>query len=270
MEGGYSYVSSIDRKWRGSIDKAHKTAGAFGYNLYKDGDTIYSVNARRFEEFKKNNILSSYMSNIMALEHGRIYAKRNGTNKRLDTVFTNMPSSLLKIIKEDNDLVEIDLKNSQMAIHSHMMVLDKGFDNLEEDEKLFVRLSREGMVYDYASKKLGISRGEAKKGFFQILFNKAGIKTEQKEQLLKIFPNVINNIDNYKKACGYKNFSVSLQKKESEIFISKVYPLLDKGLDLVFTKHDSFIVRSEDKEKALQIIDRVFEKLGFKGKLSIE
>lgn len=270
LEGGYSYISSIDRKWRGSIEKAHRTAGSYGYDLYRDGDTIYSSSEKRFEEFKKKNILESYMSDIMALEQGKLYAKRNSTNKRLDTVFTNLPSNLLNIIKKDNDLVEIDLKNSQMAMYSHILVEEKGYENLLEDEKLFVDLSRKGEVYDYASQELGISRGEAKKGFFQILFNKAGINTVQKERLREIFPNIIKNIDNYKKACGYKKFSVSLQKKESEIFISKIYPLLDRSLDLVFTKHDSFIVRREDQERAIDIIEGLFKKISFQGKLSIE
>jgi len=47
------------------------------------------------------------------------YFKRNKTNRRLDTNFTNLKSELRKFIK--NDLVEIDLKNAQPFLFSMMI-----------------------------------------------------------------------------------------------------------------------------------------------------
>ena len=83
----------------------------------------------------------------------------------------------------------------------------------------------------------------------------------------EMFPSVMKYVDTFKKENGSNQFSISLQKKEAEIFIDNLYPKVRKRKLFCLTKHDSLIVRREDEAEVRQIIKEYFNEIGFKAHL---
>ena len=69
-----------------------------------------------------------------------------------------------------------------------------------------------------------------------------------------LFPSVVNWINNYKKVNGDNEFCVMLQKIESDLFIDNIFLKLKNHGLMVFSKHDSFLVKEEDLAASLEII----------------
>src|SRR5690606_29763693 len=119
-----------------------------------------------------------------------------------------------------NDLVQLDLCNSQFAILSHYLE-DRLCTN---DFKAFREQSYNGRLYEYVQEELTLkNREEAKKVTFELMFSKEDLNTERKERLKKLFPTVVNFVDTFKADNGYNNFSIMLQKIESDIFIDGLW-----------------------------------------------
>lgn len=251
-----------------SVKSAQTSAKSQGAFLFKDDNSYYITTKSFFEQWKKNEIYNSYANCIERLRAGDFKASRNTTNNRLDTNFTNMPSVFVKQIMSDNNLVQVDLANSQFALLAYKIEKEGELDT--EDFSLFKDLAYKGKLYDYMADKKGTDRKTAKKGFFEILFDKAGKNSEEKEALRREFPSVVEYTDKYKKTNGYKSFSISLQKQEAEIFIDGVKPIIDQEVGFNLTKHDAVIVKKQDLEKTKNIINRYFEDINFKGKMVTE
>jgi hypothetical protein len=75
-------------------------------------------------------------------------------------------------------------------------------------------------------------------------------------------------IDRFKEKYGDKNFSVTLQKIESRIFIDNMLPLLQKRGIVCITKHDCLIVKESDYEKAERTISSYFRSIRLYGTFS--
>lgn len=239
-----------------------------GELLFKDKDSYYVGTLEQFRDYKKHNMTVSYSETLNALKTSDFYAKRNGNNNRLDTNFTNMPNFMLDIIKEDNNLISLDLANSQLSILAY--ILENSNIKDKEDFLRFKKDCYSGEIYDKVSEMLNISRKESKVGFFEVLFGKVGTEYRFKNLLKELYPNVIEWTDKYKKENTYKCLAKLLQKKESEMFIDNIYEkLLEKGI-LVLTKHDSVIVKEEDEELVRNEIENYFKTIGFKGKMKKE
>ena len=262
-----TFLTSGTKKWmtrKGAQDIAdfnHET-------LIQDKKNFYIGGREQFIEYKKRNMLNSYIDAIERLREGDVYAKRNGTNGRLDTNFTNLPTFLMKEIMRQNDLVSIDLANSQFAILAHKME-KQGIDS--EDFTRFKDAAYNGTLYDDATQLLGYNeRIDTKTGFFETIFSKSTTKSKSKDKLLSVYPTVMQYIDDVKNAGKYTDLSIGLQSEEAVIFIDGAYPLLKKQLSFVTPKHDSFIVRRAEAEQALKIVQEYFDEIGFKGKMVIE
>lgn len=259
-----TFLTSGRKKW--ITKKKANSIAKFNYeSLIKDGKNYYIGGKEQFLEYKKRNMLYSYMDSIERLKEGDLYAKRNATNGRLDTNFTNMPSFLLKEIMNQNNLVSIDLANSQFAILAYKMEKE-GYDST--DFRRFKESAYNGKLYNEATELLGYDdRDETKTGFFESIFSKSSTKTVRKEKLFKLYPTVMEYIDKVKTEGNYKDLSIGLQREESNIFIDQLYPLLKQEMKIVLTKHDSFIVKEDQVEKALIIINNHFKRINFKGKM---
>jgi hypothetical protein len=258
----------------------------------KKKNKYYSYDFQDFIVSKKSAVERYYLETILKLVNKKVYATRNKTNFRVDTNMTNCPSLLLEQIMSDNNLCQIDMSNAQFAILANNIatknLMIPHFDDVPKNKKATVRkrenelidelelllkssdfikfidLASNGNLYTEIQKELGFdSRGEAKKIMFQILFSSEKVKNDLKVKLVKMFPNVIAYIDNYKKCYGYKNFSIGLQKRESEIFIDEIYMKLKKANIKTITRHDSFIVNFEDEIRALEIINKSLKNINF-------
>lgn len=248
---------SNDSDWRKKSD-AILEAKNKGKILIQDNKKFVIMTEEEFLYKKKTDILLSHTSIIRKLERGEIYSSRNSTNNRLDTNFTSMPSYMLKEIMDQNGLVEIDLCNSQMAI------LTLVSDLKTEDYELFKEQALSCNIYEYIQQELDLkTRSEAKEVCFSVLFSSHKNRGINNEGFKKLFPTLMSWIEDYKKEKGSNQFSIMLQKKESEIFIDNLYQrIINEGL-LVFSKHDSFIVRKEDESQVRDIMEQYFNEIDF-------
>ena len=226
--------------------------------------TIFATDLYKFVYNKKHEITENYLEALINLDEKNFYASRNETNNRLDTNLTNFPSILLEVLLEDNNLVEIDLCNSQFAIFSHLIPKEV----VGEDVDLFKTLSQECELYPYLQEKMALSsRKEAKIVCFEICFSSHKNHSQYVTEMRKLFPNVMRWVDDFKKQNGDNQFAIMLQKKEAEIFIDNLYPMIREQDIFCLTKHDSLIVKAEDEYKVRNIIEEYFEEINFKAVL---
>jgi hypothetical protein len=238
-----------------------------GQQLVLDNRVYKIVEPISFMNSKIATTAFYYRNTIERLIGQTIDAKRNNTNQRLDTNFTNMASELVNEICKQNNLVQIDLSNSQFSILS--MVLSKELKS--DDYKLFKELTSRGRLYDYIQYKLGLKTTKrAKQLMFAIMFSSYRMSNPIKKKIKELFPTVIDWVDNYKKKHGDNQFSIMLQKIESEIFIDKIYHQVKKRNWFCFTKHDSLIVQKDYVEQVLSLMEHVLEQVGVEYRLKIE
>lgn len=253
-----------DRKYWMTKEQALEKSEKLKKTLIQDGDKFYIINQIDFITRKKNSVLISYNDAINKMSNKKFYGKRNPTNNRLDTNMTNMAKVLTNYICEKNKLSQFDLMNAQFAILSDY--LEDKLNTL--DFQIFKEQSYNGTLYEYIMEKLNIkSRLEAKKMMFELMFSKEDYSTPLKNKLSKIFPSVVKIVDEYKKQHGYNNFSIMLQKKESEIFIDGLWKNIKKKKIFCTPKHDCLVVREKDADKVEEIVREYFEKIGFKGRI---
>jgi hypothetical protein len=208
-----------------SRDKAIQLAKERNELLIEDNGKFYICDTFFFNLRKKMAMHMSYKSSIDKMEKGIYFANRNNTNFRLDTNITNMPSSFTDMICKDNGLIQLDLCNAQFAILS--AELEGKLST--KDFEVFKRHSYEGSLYNYIKRELKTeTEKEAKTIMFELMFSKEGLNSPKKVVLKKLFPSVVSEVDKYKKETNYTDFSIMLQKKESEIFIDGLWSKLKK------------------------------------------
>ncbi|MFA6151040.1 MAG: hypothetical protein WC716_06960 [Chitinophagaceae bacterium] len=239
-----------------------------GLTLIQDKDKYYIDDLDRYVETKKRNIELSYKTSISALKK-RIYSvNRNKTNRRLDSVFTSMCKHTFDIIKVDNDLIEIDLVNSQYAIFANWLMQEDCYK--ETDVREFCSLAINGGLYEYIVEQLKLDdRKNAKKIMMTIAFSSWKTNSINKVSFKKVFPTVYDFIHAYNKNTK-DGFAVELQNKESGIFIDGIMPiLLDRGF-FFLTKHDSLVIRNEDKEAVVNIVKTYFDLISLKSSIKVD
>lgn len=254
------------KKYRINREKALKECVLHNRSLIQDGDTIVLQNEQEFLREKRCFMYASYLNSIHRLANKYTFSHRNSTNNRMDHNLTNFPNELLKKIMVDNQLVQLDLRNSQFAILGH--ILKPHISEDKPDIKIFTELASKGKLYEYIMEQLNYSkRSEAKSATMSLFFSSRKNKSQKVKDLKKIMPNVVEFINDYKKEHGDKAFSIMLQRKESEIFIDGI---LKRALTLGYfciPKHDSLLIRKQDKEDIRKIMEDYFKEIFFEGVL---
>jgi hypothetical protein len=234
--------------------------------LIKDNNVYKAVYPSQFLFDKKATMKMYYKNSIDRLRNNSLDAKRNKTNKRLDTNLTNMASILVDAICLQNDLIQIDLSNSQFVLLTN--ILERHLNTV--DFKLFKELSVSGNLYDYIANKLGLKNAKNGKSLmFEVMFSSRKNNSIFKKKIKEIFPSVVGWIDDNKKENGDKEFSIMLQKIESELFIENILKRVKKHKYFCITKHDSLIVKKQDFEAIMDILKEEFTKIGLEYSLKV-
>lgn len=250
-----------------SKQNALNKAKQLGLTLIQDKRKFFIMDADEFINSKKAMMRDCYNTSIHQLETGNYKASRNTTNRRLDTNITNMCSALVDSIAYDNDLVQIDLANSQFTILSHILGKDSAV-NTKPDFIRFKEVCEGGTLYTHLQEILCLNeRKQAKQLMFEVMFS-ARTSNPFKKKLDLLFPTVMEWIKEYKKTNGSEQFAIMLQRTESDLFIDKVYSGLKEQGTFCLTKHDSLIVRMEDVIKVHQFVSEYFQEIGLKGILT--
>lgn len=237
-----------------------------GMSLINDNGRFRIADESQFIHNKKVSIDLAYTDSIEKMRMGGFRAARNGTNNRLDTNLTNMCSLLVDDICAQNNLVQIDLNNSQFTILSFIL---KDILNTPDFNR-FKALSVSGKLYDYIKLELGLeTKKQAKNAMFEIMFSSRKNNTSGKMKIKNLFPNVVKWIDDFKKENEDNTFAIMLQLKESAIFIDGILRLIKTKKIFCLTKHDSLIVKENDMDMVLTMVQEFFDKMDFEYNLSI-
>lgn len=236
-------------------------AKSLGRSLIQDGDKIFVLKVDDFLKQKREHRYQAYVYSVQALINGHFYAHRAKTNGRLHTNFTELPKCLLKVIKEDNDLVEIDLANSQYALLAYMLT---EYRINTPDAVTYKQHAGNGTLYEFMMKEFGTDRDAAKEIMMRVVFGKKNSRSEQKNKFKQLFPTVANFVSNYKKEHGDNELPIGLQQVEARLFIDIIYPHLKGKYGFVISKHDSFIVRRANAEDMLTDMYEIADSIGFK------
>lgn len=135
---------------------------------------------------------------------------------------------------------------------------------LSSDLLLFINLAKSGQIYEYIQVKLALPVGSygrslAKGIMFQIFFAGHQNRRAEKGLVKNLFPNLMGMIDAYKKDKGDNQFAISLQLKESEVFIDKILrTLYSKGFE-VLSKHDSILCVEDDQEAVRKVMVEILD-----------
>lgn len=237
-------------------------SGKNNYTIIQTPEGCYLDDLGHFLNKKKFSIYLSYLNSLDSLKNKNYRVNRNDTNKRLDTNLTNLYSELVDEICRQNDLVQIDLSNSQFCFLSYL--LKKKLDT--PDNTLFRSLSYGGELYSYVKDKLKLkSLKESKLLMFSLLFSSEKNTTHEKKILKSLFPSVIDWVDRFKKENGYKRFSVKLQNIESYLFIDVLLNKIKSQKLFCLTKHDSLIIKRKDYQQVMEIVTNTSNEICFGG-----
>ena len=210
---------------------------------------------------KRTNKRTAWVRSMHKLDQKSFYAKRNNTNNRLDTNFTNLPKALMNEIKAKNGLLEIDAVNSQPAILANLIK-----DEVNDD---YVQDAINGQLYERVAEEMKWSRDKTKHGIMVTFFSPEIHSNNLKSTLIKLYPETMRYIDDFKSQNGYRELAISMQKKESALYIDGV---LDKVYSLgiiAISKHDSIIFHSKDQDVVEKVFIDVMNKNGFELKRKI-
>jgi len=242
----------------------------------------YLDNLADFKRKRLNNIKARSIYSIMALWNKDFYAAQNSTNNRLDTNLTSLKSNLLKefIAYKGMPITDIDMKNCQPCLLAHLIAnlnkVLKDFyhlminynyppvDGSAQDILLFQELAAKGQVYDYIGEQLGWSREFAKENFIKIMFSRPKFRSVYKNQIMGLFPSIIDFMDEFKTLNGdHTQLAILLQKIEVELFIERIYKPLRKEGHYIFTKHDSILCFS-DRDILKEKMEAILNGIGLK------
>ena len=257
------YNRKTGHKYRTSKENAIKKAAEYGLTLIQDKRKYYIDDLDRYVALKKKNILLNYQAYSKKMEKGIYGVSRNTTNNRLDHLLTNICKETINIIKEDNNLIEIDLCNSQFAILTDWMSKE-GVEG--EDVELFYEHSTSGNLYNTLAYMWSKTDKAAKIGAFGVVFSSHNNHNKDKALFKQSFPSVIDFIDSFKRnAEGSEQFAIELQKREAQMFVDDLWVNIKRLGFFCLTKHDSLLVRKEDADEIVKIVDAYFNFISFKA-----
>jgi hypothetical protein len=232
--------------------------------LYKD--KYYLENPTLFIKIKKYDACKSYYRNLVKL-YTKDYTinnfKRNDTNNRLDTPFTNLPKLIKKncSTKED-ELLTIDLKSSQFCLTQllvkHLPCYKKYSSIFNED------------FYNYTGKLFfdnydECMRNTTKNIDIKIFFASPIYNDKYKRILLN---SEIGDVFRFQDELKRKNkdskgyVAVELQKKEASIFIDGMLTELMNNKIWALSIHDSISFKKKDLQKVKEIFKKHMDEQG--------
>ena len=226
---------------------------------------------QQYVELKRKQIKESLLLNIQSLSNPECFSSfLSDTNGRLFHNLSNVWGGFRELIMMDNNLVEIDIANSQMAFLAKELMRDHNFVFCNPDVDNFVSHAGDGVLYDRIAKNMDTTKDFAKQITFNIIFNPSTKANQLAKGFEKHYPNVYQYCTEFKKIYGGNALAIYLQKLESDVMIKLIYNLLMENKLFSLTMHDSIICRAEDLEMVQDIMKRAFYDITFHAKLRIK
>lgn len=244
-----------------NLVKLKKKLSGTGNDIIKFRNKFYVGTEETFKNLRYWNVKNATEDVINKLHNKEYWARICKRNGRFDTIISGTHNYLIKHIMEDNDLVSIDLCNSQFAFLAHLLPDDRQY-------KLFKKLCGEGNLYHHLQTIADVQGKKfTKLDAITTLFMRDDVDTDNKRFMTDIFPHPMAWIKRFKQQNGNIELALTLQRLESDMFIRDMYTdIKSRGL-FCLTKHDSFLVKKYDAELVRSIINDYFCGVNFKGTL---
>jgi hypothetical protein len=226
---------------------------------------------QQYVELKRKQVKESLLLNIQNLSNPECFSSFiSDTNGRLFHNLSNVWGGFREQIMRDNNLVERDIANSQMAFLAKELMRDHNFVFGNPDVDEFVGHAGDGVLYDRIARKMDTTKEFAKQIIFNIIFNPSKKMNELARAFQKYYPNVYQYCTEFKKIYGGNALAIYLQKLESDVMIKLIYNLLMKNKLFSLTMHDSIICRADDLELVEGIMGQAFFDISFSAKLRVK
>lgn len=276
-----AHIKAMEAHFRSSfriqVDDCIQIIDDWYQNMIKDNNSVDEI-------IFYNNKYIAYKYPLLQMKDGLYYYKRNLTNFRIDTNLTNLGKVFKEFIIDADDLIQIDISNSQpffiscifKAIRDGNRKYTKYFT--EEGRKRIRDINRfefdkftleaaNGKFYECLMKLAKIdSRDDAKDAAYAVMFSKNNTNERMKKIFKSSFPTISDAIEFLKNfhieistnKDGHARFAILLQRVEAKIFIDNICrQLTDRGIG-VYTIHDSVLVKKVFADDVQSIIQSVF------------
>ena len=254
------HVKKMGSHFRKNFKLRHNDAVTFIEDQYKFNMELAISDDDRNKATQK---YISRLSSVIAIHNGKnsktLKFSKNKTNNRIDTNLTFMASELRQFIIGYENMVYLDLKNSQPVMFNIILKehYDKGNSALKLEIDNYFNHTTKGMWYERLQELYGNTRDECKNLWMCIAYSENDSYLEDKKLFKKAYPKINSIIESYKDK-NHADFSVKLTQIESSIFIDGICrELVNQGI-VPFTVHDAVIVNKEDKKQAIEIMESVF------------
>ena len=279
-----------------------KISKELGLPIYYDKDRIRIIDSTSYKQLKERSLKSHSNLNLMKLRDGHYELSRDESKtRRIFHVGVFLPSKALQFVKINGmPVMGIDATTSQFQLlanifNSYINTGNSVADNFSGKRKTFIKELYqifesiesksqkekdvgkfyddvlENDFYEVIRQELNLShRNQAKIFCFSIIFSKPDSKNKFKQIIRERYPVVIDALDSFKRKFGYEKLAINLQALEAEIFIDGIFNELNKKGIHCFTRHDSVVVGNNNMEKAKNIAENYFRKLGFTPKFKVE
>lgn len=253
--------------------------------LYRRGEGYVICTDKQFLVRKKNALSRARYRSINAIEKRQFFARQVDSNNRVHHTITEFSKELLgHVTYQGEELCEVDVRNSQMAVLAHVMehgdVISEGFNFPEltrsAGSRAFLHACQVGTIYDELAPRLGLLRSQAKDEAFRTFFggvNKGSLTWKTVAQhygQVAAWTETVKSwvVGHDEKGNSIKfNLALYLQRVEAWIMMEHVYPALKKAGIVALSKHDSFLIPENQVAAAETIVESVFTDLGYKATL---
>lgn len=226
----------------------------------------------------------------------KVVEKTNAKNRtKIDSIISfnkyKQDKNIIESINKAERVIERFKNNKEwqayMCANSDSIPGKKKVENpvITRDIGLFIKLAKNGGLYEYIQSALNFEEGEkgrkrAKGVMFLIFFSKHNYSCTAKREVNALFPTLVQMIDLFKKEKREENkkaledlgladdkkgdnqFAITLQKKESDVFIDFILRGLYKSSYKVLSKHDSILCKQSDLEAVktymMEVLDYEF------------
>jgi hypothetical protein len=267
---GYKYLGGTDKIY---YNKIHSIISKLkhGQSLMKYKEDWIVGSYQQYVELKRKQIKESLFLNIQSLSNPECFSSfLSDTNGRLFHNLSNVWGGFREQILLDNNLVEIDMANSQMAFLAKELMQQPNYVFGNPDVGDFVSDAEDGVLYERIARKMDTTKDFAKQITFNIIFNPSTKMNELAKGFEKYYPNVYQYCKEFKKIYGGNGLAIYLQKLESDVMIKLIYNLLMENKIFSLTMHDSVICRADDLELVEGIMRKAFYDITLHAKLRVK
>jgi len=206
-----------------------------------------------------------YLAHLQTILDGELRLTSDDFSGRLHSNVSNMYKplrALLRVDGEPDTLRETDIKNSQP------LFLGLAAKEAGVDDRRYLGLCEQGVIYEHIANRLGILRESAKHEMVMLLYAKNGFRSTAKSVFELEFPQMAAYVHRTK-ARDHKRLARQMQRAERKFVIDTVCERLRRLREEMFvaTIHDALLARKADCDLVVDVMKEEFAKRGVNPRL---